>query len=107
MAEFVRAQIFGTTFEITSRYEATIGSGSGILRLTVDQVHRSATRGHGSIWSGLVMKGTFVCPEQEIDSFLQLSERSAYPTSRRCKEDHETLLYSGAIEANLPRAETS
>lgn len=69
MAEFVRAQIFGTTFEITSRYEAAIWSGSGILQLTVDQVHRSATGGHGSIWSGLVEKRTFVCPEQELIHF--------------------------------------
>jgi len=40
MAEFVRAQIFGTTFEITSRYAADIvDSGHGGKALTHQQVH--------------------------------------------------------------------
>jgi hypothetical protein len=30
MAEFVRAQIFGTTFEITSRYEEEHMAGGGM-----------------------------------------------------------------------------
>lgn len=57
MAEFVRAQIFGTTFEITSRY---LSPRSRTLRrdcamLTLEQIHRPTTRGNGSLWPCLVI----------------------------------------------------
>lgn len=57
MAEFVRAQIFGTTFEITSRLEDSAFAPRGCFRcpmLILCQVHRSSAGRHGSIRSGLV-----------------------------------------------------
>lgn len=56
MAEFVRAQIFGTTFEITSRYLQLLRAAilARIFKLTLIQVHRSSARRHGSLRVGLV-----------------------------------------------------
>lgn len=54
MAEFVRAQIFGTTFEITSRYSTEQSTG-GDIQLIMRQLHRSAARRHGRLWSRLVL----------------------------------------------------
>jgi serine/threonine protein kinase len=59
MAEFVRAQIFGTTFEITSRYaflppasETEIRARTG--KLTVDQIFGPTTCGNGCFRARLV-----------------------------------------------------
>lgn len=64
MAEFVRAQIFGTTFEITSRLVAReCGHNEAMERaditteleaLTTVQIHRSSTRRHGRLRAGMV-----------------------------------------------------
>ena len=56
MAEFIRAQIFGTTFEITSRYEAISDDFffALSLSLTALQVYRPATGGNGGFWTRLV-----------------------------------------------------
>lgn len=53
MAEFVRAQIFGTTFEITSRY-CRRSMRFHDPSLTLIKVHRPAARGHGRLWPRLV-----------------------------------------------------
>jgi hypothetical protein len=107
MAEFVRAQIFGTTFEITSRYEYKYWETAGFPQLTVDQIHRSATRGHGSIWPRLVFARRLHHFEEDTDRVIQFGQGPAYPTTGRCEEDHETFLHPSAIEADLSRVETS
>lgn len=53
MAEFVRAQIFGTTFEITSRFVAALALLPHSV-LIAPQIHGSSTRRYGSFRSGLV-----------------------------------------------------
>lgn len=63
MAEFVRAQIFGTTFEITSRYEQSSARAVAVARRHADQcgqIHGLTTGGHGSIWSGVVREQAYV-----------------------------------------------
>lgn len=60
MAEFVRAQIFGTTFEITSRYARPLSRPLRPLRHAdhiVFQILRPPARWHGSLWPRMVRTG--------------------------------------------------
>jgi p38 MAP kinase len=69
MAEFVRAQIFGTTFEITSRFVDWSLRVWFVLKLR--QVHGLAARWNGGFWTGLV--GSHLCQSCRVDCLQCLS----------------------------------
>ena len=102
MAEFVRAQIFGTTFEITSRFVARERSGAraamGGADVSADtkQVHRPATCGNGRLRACLVCsKRRRLCGNTLIA--IQLCEGPAYWTGGCGEEDHEAFQHASAL----------
>lgn len=96
MAEFVRAQIFGTTFEITSRYAGSQrrGSASSLTWAGTLIFNQSA-------WAHLASSGIIpllsVWYSEGTDSFAQLGQGSAYGTECRRKEDYETLQHPSFV----------
>lgn len=105
MAEFVRAQIFGTTFEITSRYVIQVlarrgrtdcRSGTQISNLW-EWVH-SVSYGESA-----GMREANAAAYKEF----QFSQGPVDRASRGGEEDYEAFLYTGLIETNISRIETA
>ena len=95
MAQFVRAQIFGTTFEITSRYSdlQPVGMGAFGLVWYVD-------------WSPRWLRGG-VAVDANRRIATQLGQRPAHQPECRHQEDHEALQHPGARQENLQRTEAA
>jgi hypothetical protein len=107
MAEFVRAQIFGTTFEITSRY------GCDDDRLEPWTDCQSGTRICSPwAWVHSGWFGEHALHPRAIDPRLtcrnlKLCKRPIDTAARRRQEDHEAFLHSRPGETNLPRTEAA
>lgn len=106
MANFVRAQIFGTTFEITSRYTDLQPVGMGAFGLVWYHTPRS--------FHSLAVQNTppFILPGKLSSAgwlkssdaiMMKLCQGSAHGSIRCCQENHETLQHARSSEADLSR----
>ena len=115
MAEFVRAQIFGTTFEITSRYVGHHQRATPhalFCRDTEELIRCTGTLIFSQLeWVLLVWFGMINSPATGIgaiaDTDAQLCKRSTYRTECRCQEDYEALQHSGLVEEDIQRIEVA
>jgi hypothetical protein len=109
MAEFVRAQIFGTTFEITSRYgqkqprHTRIGGAQRGLTATSDTRICSLWAWVPSALSGelSVLRRWWIYNLR----CKQFRKGSAHRVARRNQEDHEAVQHTRSVQAHIPRVE--
>lgn len=107
MAEFVRAQIFGTTFEITSRWIVpppmrALDNADVWLDTPTCNLWEWAHSGS----SGIFVTPSNICPKTLTVS-AQFSQGSADRSGCCSQENHETLQHSCTLETNIQRAEAS
>lgn len=102
MAEFVRAQIFGTTFEITSRLlnPALYSRHHQILTFVSDIQTCNLLVWEPLDWSGRNITHAIMCYPCP-DGMVQLRQRPADGSGCRCQEDYETIQYPGLVEAHI------
>lgn len=125
MAEFVRAQIFGTTFEITSRYRYTIPAPTPFSAqsrpalpemIEVERANTDALVGIRTCnpwaWERLAWSGKLHLSSQKRLKDIhnreklglipvQFGKGSAHRTSGGREEDYEALQHACPVQANL------
>ena len=112
MAEFVRAQIFGTTFEITSRYNPPHVQVPATLFVCLTLLSADIPICSPLVWAPSDWCGESYAFTRSIACLpnmllAQLCQRSAHAAKCCGQEDYETFQHPGPVEADLSRAEAA